>query len=94
MAFTRALGARSLNDGIRVVAVNPGLIKTERLVTLLKSIAQSRFNAPERWPELMPKDPPPGEPCDVANLVAFLASDCARYITGTVVTADGGVTAA
>jgi NAD(P)-dependent dehydrogenase (short-subunit alcohol dehydrogenase family) len=42
---------------------------------------------------LMPKDPPPGEPCDVANLVAFLASDCARYITGTVVTADGGVTA-
>jgi len=94
MAFTRALGARSLKDSIRVVAVNPGLIKTERLETLLKSIAQSRFNDAGRWPELMPKEPPPGEPQDVAKLVAFLASDCAQYITGTVVTVDGGVTAA
>ncbi len=94
MAFTRALGARSLKDSIRVVAVNPGLIKTERLEALLKSIAQSRFNDAGRWPELMPKEPPPGESQDVAKLVAFLASDCARYITGTVVTVDGGVTAA
>lgn len=94
MAFTRALGARSLKDGIRVVAVNPGLIKTERLETLLKSIAQSRFGDPNRWTELMPGNPPPGEPQDVANLVAFLASERARYVTGTVVTIDGGVTAA
>lgn len=94
MAFTRALGAKSLKDGIRVVAVNPGLIKTERLETLLKSVAQSKFNDPGRWPELMPKDPPPGEPKDVAGLVSFLVSDCARYITGTVVTVDGGITAA
>jgi NAD(P)-dependent dehydrogenase (short-subunit alcohol dehydrogenase family) len=93
MAFTRALGARSLKDGIRVVAVNPGLIKTERLEALLKSIAQSKFNDPKRWPELMPRDPPPGEPQDVAKLVAFLASDCAQYITGTVVTIDGGFAA-
>jgi NAD(P)-dependent dehydrogenase (short-subunit alcohol dehydrogenase family) len=93
MAFTRALGARSFRDGIRVVAVNPGLIKTERLETLLRSVAQSKFNDPERWPELIPKDPPPGEPQDVAGLVAFLASDCAKYITGTVVTVDGGVAA-
>jgi NAD(P)-dependent dehydrogenase (short-subunit alcohol dehydrogenase family) len=93
MAFTRALGARSMKDGIRVVAVNPGLIKTERLETLLKSVAQSRFNDPERWPELIPKDPPPGEPQDVAKLVAFLVSDCAKYITGTIVTVDGGVSA-
>lgn len=93
MAFTRALGAHSLREGIRVVAVNPGLIKTERLVTLLRGIAQTRFGDPERWPELMPADPQPGEPVDIANLVAFLASDCARNITGTVVTADGGATA-
>lgn len=94
MAFTKALGGRSMREGIRVVAVNPGLIKTERLETLLQSVAQSRFNDPGRWPELMPKDPPPGEPHDVANLVAFLVSDCAQYITGTVVTVDGGFTAA
>ncbi|MDD5722813.1 MAG: short-chain dehydrogenase/reductase [Syntrophales bacterium] len=93
MALSRALGARSMRDGIQVVAVNPGLIKTERMETLLQAGARKKLNDPERWQELMPTDPPPGEPRDVANLVAFLASDCAQYITGTVVTVDGGVTA-
>lgn len=93
MAFTRAMGARSLKGGIRVVAINPGLIKTERLEQLLRSAAQKRLNDPERWQELMPKDPPPGEPRDIANFVAFLASDCAQFATGTVVTVDGGATA-
>jgi len=92
MAFTRALGAKSLKDGIRVVAVNPGLIQTQRLETLLAGFAQSKFNDPTRWKELMPADPRPGMPEDIANVVAFLASDRAQYITGTVVTADGGIT--
>ncbi|MBR9982739.1 MAG: SDR family oxidoreductase [Desulfatitalea sp.] len=94
MAFTRALGARSLKEGIRVVAVNPGLISTTRLENLLRSLAQTRLNDADRWEELIPRNPPPGDPEDVARLVAFLASDCARYITGTVVTVDGGATAA
>ncbi len=93
MAFTRALGARSLQDGIRVVGVNPGLIQTERLLKILKDGAQRRFNDPERWKELMPSDPTPGDPGDIAGLVVFLASDRAKYITGTVITADGGSSA-
>jgi NAD(P)-dependent dehydrogenase (short-subunit alcohol dehydrogenase family) len=93
MAFTRALGGRSLRDGIRVLAVNPGLIKTERLETLLRSLARKRWDDPERWQELIPKDPPPGEPEDIAHVVAFLASTRARFATGTVVTVDGGYTA-
>lgn len=93
MAFTRAMGARSLRDGIRVIAVNPGLIKTERLEKLLRGLARKRFNDPERWQELMPRDPPPGEPADIAGFVAFLASDHARFATGTVVTVDGGYSA-
>ena len=92
MAFTRALGAKSLQNGIRVVAVNPGLIQTQRLETLLQGFAQTRFGDPSRWKELLPEDPKPGLPEDIANLVAFLASDRARYITGTVITADGGIT--
>ncbi|MEE9911645.1 MAG: SDR family oxidoreductase [Deltaproteobacteria bacterium] len=92
MAFTRALGAKSLKDGIRVVAVNPGFIQTQRLETLLMGFAQSKFNDPTRWKELMPDDPKPGMPEDIANVVAFLASSRARYITGTVITADGGIT--
>jgi NAD(P)-dependent dehydrogenase (short-subunit alcohol dehydrogenase family) len=93
MAFTRALGAHSYRDGIRVVAVNPGLIKTERLEQLLRGIALARVKDAERWQEFMPKDPAPGDPSDAANLVAFLASDCAKNITGTVVTVDGGYAA-
>lgn len=92
MAFTRALGAKSLRDGIRVVAVNPGLIQTRRLETLLMGFAQTKFGDPSRWKELLPDDPKPGLPEDIANIVAFLASDRARYITGTVITADGGIT--
>jgi NAD(P)-dependent dehydrogenase (short-subunit alcohol dehydrogenase family) len=93
MAFTKALGGKSLRDGIRVVAINPGLIKTQRLEKLLRSVAQAKFNDPARWQELMPTDPPPGEPEDIARMVAFLASDCAKFVTGTVVTIDGGYAA-
>jgi len=90
MALTRALGARSLKDGIRVVAINPGLIKTDRLEALLRSLAGKQLGDPDRWEELVPSDPPPGEPADIGNFVAFLASDRARFATGTVVTVDGG----
>lgn len=93
MAFTRAMGARSLGDGIRVIAVNPGLIKTERLEALLRDLAKKRFNDADRWQELMPNSPPPGEPADIAAFVVFLASDRARFATGTVVTVDGGYAA-
>ncbi|MCJ8500140.1 short-chain dehydrogenase/reductase [Desulfatitalea alkaliphila] len=94
MAFTRALGARSLKEGIRVLAVNPGLIRTARLESLLRGLAQTRLGDADRWQELVPRTPPPGAPEDVGRVVAFLSSDCARYITGTVVTVDGGATAA
>jgi len=93
MAFTRALGGRSLKDGIRVVAVNPGLIKTERLEELFRTAAEKRLGDPEKWQELLPDRPPPGVPEDIAHTVVFLASDRAAYITGTVVTADGGSSA-
>ena len=91
MAFTRALGAKSLKDGIRVVGINPGLILTERLEMLMQGFARSKFGDPSRWKELLPADPKPGLPEDIANLVAFLASDRAQFMTGTVVTADGGI---
>lgn len=93
MAFTKSLGAKSLDDGIRVIGVNPGLIMTERLENILKSVAKAKFSDAERWTELIPQNPLPGEPDDIAKLVVFLASDCAKFITGTVVTADGGYAA-
>jgi len=90
MAFTRSLGATSRRDDIRVVGVNPGLIETERLATLLRGEAERRLGDAERWRELLDQRYPPGRPEDIANLVAFLASPRATNITGTIVTADGG----
>jgi NAD(P)-dependent dehydrogenase (short-subunit alcohol dehydrogenase family) len=90
MAFTRALGGSSLGDRIRVVGCNPGLIRTERMETMLRASAQAKFGDPARWQELIPMNPPVGTPEQCADLVAFLASDRASHIAGTVVTIDGG----
>ncbi|MGB6934459.1 MAG: SDR family oxidoreductase, partial [Acidobacteriaceae bacterium] len=74
--------------GIRINCICPGTIVTERWKT--------RF---ERDPELEAKVSRLypirrlGSPEDVANAVLFLASDEASFITGAVLTVDGGLTA-
>lgn len=92
MAFTRAVGSDSTRDNIRVVAVNPGMIETERLVTLLKTAAKNKGEDPENWREGTRHLPfgRPGTAEEVADMVAFLASDRASYISGTVITIDAG----
>jgi NAD(P)-dependent dehydrogenase (short-subunit alcohol dehydrogenase family) len=90
MAFTRGMGGTSLVDRIRIVACNPGLIRTERMETMLRASAEAKFGDPARWQELIPTSPPVGTPEQCADLVAFLASDRASHIAGTVVTIDGG----
>lgn len=93
MALTQGLGSRSLRRGVRVVGVNPGLIVTDRLRDLLRQQADARWGDPERWQELVPEDPAPGQPEQVADVVAFLASARASHVSGTVVPVDGGATA-
>ena len=92
MSFTRALGSASADDGIRVVAVNPGATETERLVGLARQRAADQGRDPDSWRDDMKGLPfgRPGTPGEVADLVVFLASDRASYISGTVVTIDGG----
>lgn len=95
MAFTRALGGVSLDDGIRVVGVNPGPVATDRMVKLMKRRALDNYGDEGRWEELFDNYPGgrPAEPEEVAELMVFLASPRAAYITGTVVTIDGGIAA-
>jgi len=93
MAMTRALGGPSTRDGIRVVAINPGLIETERLVTMHRTWAAARLGDAGRWRELQDPDFPPGQPEHIADMVAFLASDRSANTTGTVITIDGGLCA-
>jgi len=92
MAFTRALGRGAPADGLRVVAINPGPVETDRLVMLRRAQAQEKFGDAERWRELT-TDMPFGRaatPREIGNAVAFLASPVSAYTTGTVLTIDGG----
>jgi len=96
MTFTKALGGRSLADGIRVVGVNPGPVATERIQTLMKAQARARFGDESRHTELTAMFPlgRAALPREIADLVAFLASDRSAYTTGAIFTVDGGVSAA
>jgi NAD(P)-dependent dehydrogenase (short-subunit alcohol dehydrogenase family) len=92
MAFTRAIGGTAPRDGLRVVGINPGPVMTERLVTLTRTRAETRFGDAERWQELMAGYAfgRAAKPEEIGWMTAFLASDRSGYTTGTIVTIDGG----
>jgi NAD(P)-dependent dehydrogenase (short-subunit alcohol dehydrogenase family) len=94
MAFTRALGGKSVKDGVRVVGVNPGPVDTDRIRNVWKKRAQDRLGDASRYAELM-SSYPLGRPASVAELTGlftFLASDRSGYTSGSIVTVDGGIT--
>lgn len=93
MAFTRALGGQSLDFGVRVIGVNPGPVETERMIKINKRRAFDWYGDESRWRELREKYPAgrPASPEEVADLMVFLGSPRAAYITGTIVTIDGGI---
>ena len=93
MAFTRALGGASAEDGIRVVGLNPGPVATERLVGLMKTEATKRHGDPTRWREFEAGFPfgRAATVDEIAATVALLASDLSSYTTGTIITIDGGM---
>jgi NAD(P)-dependent dehydrogenase (short-subunit alcohol dehydrogenase family) len=93
MAFTRALGGKSLADNIRVVGINPGPVGTDRHITLMKTRARNQFGDENRYRELQKGLPlgRPAHPHEIADLMAYLASDRSSYTTGVIFTVDGGI---
>lgn len=85
-AFTRALAVDYAKDGIRCNVVNPGLIDTPMAAPLMANPEMLqpilRHYALQR----------PGTPEEVANMVLYLASDEAGWVTGGTFTIDGGMT--
>ncbi|MGK9165545.1 glucose 1-dehydrogenase [Inquilinus limosus] len=79
-SFTIGLGRELAADGIRVNAVSPGMIRTE-------------IHAPGRLERVTARIPAgrPGEPEEIAEAVAWLLSDAARYATATVLKVAGGI---
>lgn len=92
MAFSRALGAESPEFNVRVIGVNPGGTETDRAVVRLRERAARELGDAERWRELPAKSPfgRLATVDEVAATIVFLCSSRAGYISGTVVTVDGG----
>jgi NAD(P)-dependent dehydrogenase (short-subunit alcohol dehydrogenase family) len=95
MNLTKALADRGIKDGVRVNAINPGSIATERLQTRLRNYAKENNIELEEVAERMPHEMKIarfGEPAEIARTVAFLASSQAAYIQGAILDVDGGAT--
>ena len=93
--LTKVLADRGVKDGVRVNAINPGGIATDRLQSRLRTFAA------ERHIELTQAEGEMarafgvarfGQPEEIARLVAFLASPQAAFCQGSIVDADGGQT--
>lgn len=84
IAFTKTLARELGKHNITVNAVAPGFIATD----MIKNIPEKVIKAMKEKIPLKKF----GTPEDVANLYAFLASDNAQFISGTVVSVDGGLT--
>ncbi len=94
-AFSQSLGSVSHRDGIRVVAMSPGPVATERLIGLMKKKAQDRTGSAENWRELF-KPLPFGRastPEEIGAAIAFLASEHSGYTSGSVMVIDAGLSA-
>jgi len=89
VSLTRALAVDHVDDGIRVNAVCPGTVDSPWVRRLVEEAGESLEELTARQPlgRL-------GTPEEIAEAIAYLASDAASFVTGSVLVIDGGLTAA
>lgn len=94
-AYSKALASELGPKGIRVNVLSPGLVKTPLMMDFIDNLAKSSNISPEEaFNGVMEKVSVPlgrmADPEEIADVVAFLASPAARYITGSNYSVDGG----
>src|SRR5215208_1633022 len=87
VGLVRGLAVELARDGIRVNGIAPGYIRTAQALSEEHSLGPEGL---EKAGEFIPMGRV-GEPEDVADVIAFLASEAARYLTGQVLVVDGGL---
>ena len=93
--FSKGLAALGNRDDINVNVIHPGMVETDRVVTLFQQFAKAQNKTPEEVRNNSLKKSGTrriGMPDDVAELALFLASPRARHIQGTAISIDGGAT--
>lgn len=90
IGLTKSAAIECANSGVRVNCVCPGLIESRMLSAIITG--RNRDNAPIPSEKLAERIPARrlGHACDVASVVAFLASDDSGYVSGAAYTVDGG----
>jgi 3-oxoacyl-[acyl-carrier protein] reductase len=87
VGLVRGLAVELARSGIRVNGVAPGYIRTAQALSVEHSLGPAGL---EQAAEFIPMGRV-GEPDDIADVILFLASHAARYLTGQIVTVDGGL---
>jgi acetoacetyl-CoA reductase len=84
LGFTKALALETASKGITVNAITPGYIGTEMVLAVPKEVLDTK---------ILPMVPVGrlGEPEEIARCVVFLAADEAGFITGSTISANGGL---
>jgi NAD(P)-dependent dehydrogenase (short-subunit alcohol dehydrogenase family) len=94
--YSKSLSKEVSPNGVRIVRVSPGWIETESSVDLAQRLANEHGVSVEEGKQMIMNSlggipiGRPSKPAEVANLIAFLASDLAGTITGTEYVIDGG----
>jgi len=87
VGLVRGLAVELARDGIKVNGIAPGYIRTAQALSEEHSLGPGGL---EKAAEFIPMGRI-GEPEDIADVILFLASDAARYLTGQVIVVDGGL---
>lgn len=87
-AYSRSLGLEVVSKKIRVNTLSPAMVRTEIYENTLKSTLNEEHAL--KYASTYPLGI--GEPVDIANSIVFLLSNASKWITGTVIKMDGGLT--